>query len=227
MKYDPVDHEARAVAHMAKQILDEEDGRAVEALDKFLTRKGMSRAAFDAIMNAQRAPMDDETYEAILALVSEAEMDKAILAKEIRAAGVSPHSMGAIVPVIPCPDCDPGEHLTDAEREAIFKLGRQSGKTDTVTENMRQHHERISMSTAVAPAPLDLKTLRAAAEALHNATIPITEAKRRMMEAMENLTPAQIPLVQRELRKMLDKHGPVLPPNRAQRRQAAKARRRA
>lgn len=83
------------------------------------------------------------------------------------------------------------------------------------------------MSTAVAPAPLDLKTLRAAAEALHNATIPITEAKRRMMEAMENLTPAQIPLVQRELRKMLDKHGPVLPPNRAQRRQAAKARRRA
>lgn len=32
MTNDPVDHEARAVAHMAKQIRDEEDERALEEL---------------------------------------------------------------------------------------------------------------------------------------------------------------------------------------------------
>lgn len=90
------------------------------------------------------------------------------------------------------------------------------------------------MSTAVAATfqanygpKLDLRALRAAAQALHDASVPLDEAKRRMMAAMEKLTPAEIPLVQRELQKMLVKNGPARPVNRAQRRQAKKARRRA
>ena len=34
MTNDPVDHEASAVAQMANQIRDEEDGRAMEALER-------------------------------------------------------------------------------------------------------------------------------------------------------------------------------------------------
>lgn len=184
----------------------------------------------------------------------------------------NPHSMGAMVEDRPCPDCEPHkefsaeatkqafeamarrEHhlgpiveMTDDMREALFKMGRRSGKTEMATEYMeymREHPEELikmlaqregmSLSTAVEATfqanygpKLDMKALRAAAAALHDASVPLDEAKRRMMAAMEKLTPDEIPLVQRELQKMLVKNGPARPVNRAERRQVAKARRRA
>lgn len=292
-KYDPVDHETRAVKRMADQILEEEDARALEKLDEFakylcdmeslttkLTRMGEQTIRVDSIL------MSKESYEdivrgalgtsmsfstsdirALTDAMAEAERDRANLdiansvADEIRAARVSPYSMGAIVSDPACPDCELCEPLTSEQRDAIIRLGRQSGKTEMATEFMRQQMEasmlsvgrtiRLSdtgdwevvpqrqndggRSTAVAaafqanygPEKLDLKVLRAAAESLHDMSVPLDEAKRRMMEAMENLTPAEIPLVQRELQRALAENGPARPVNRAQRRQVAKARRRA
>ena len=262
---NPVDHEAEAVAHMAKQIREEEDERIRAALNGIATRDPESMSAWMTRMGEQ--PMRVSTM-----LMSEASY------QDIVGPERNP-SMGAIVGHTPCPDCEPCEHrapdsregfsddetkrafelvaqrerhlgpiveMTDETRDAIFKLGRQSGKTETVTELMRENpeavlplpqHEGMSHSTAVAQAfranygptseRLDIRVLRAAAEALHNTSVPLDEAKQQMMDAMENLTPDEIPLVQRELQKMLVKNGPARPINRAERRQVAKARRRA
>lgn len=253
MTHEPVDHETPAVAHMAKQIRDEEDERVIAVLDRIAAREGES---FDTKMTR----MGEQPIRVGSILMSEASYRDIVhldtansAADEERGAMDNPHSMGAMIAHAPCPECEP---LTDAERETLFKMGRQSGKTETVTELMRQsfehsklsvntpippeavlmvgHREGMSMSTAGSAAfhanygpKLDLRALRAAAEALHNASVPLNEAKQRMMDAMENLTPEEIPLVQRELQRMLVKNGPARPVNRAQRRQAMKARRRA
>lgn len=257
MTNDPVDHEASAVAHMAKQIRDEEDGRAMEALERLAARESESES-FAIKMN--RAGAQPTTVDSML--MSEASYRDIVhlgiangVADEERArmaAEDSPHSMGVMVSDTPCPDCEP---VTEDMRKVLIGLGRQSGKTEMVTELMRQsfehsklsvntpippevlmvgHREGMSTSTALAASfqanygpKLDLRALRAAAQALHDASVPLDEAKRRMMAAMEKLTPAEIPLVQRELQKMLVKNGPARPVNRAQRRQAKKARRRA
>jgi hypothetical protein len=240
MSDEIVDHEARAVTHMSKEIRDEEDDRVRAVLDKLLVRNPESFAA-------QMARMGEQPITVGSMLMSEASYQDVVnmniangVADEERAKMDNPHSMGAMVHDAPCPECEP---LTDEQREALIRLGRQSGKTERVTEYMQEHSEAVlqvghregmSLSTAAAVAfhanygpKLDLKALRAAAEALHNASVPLEEAKQRMMDAMDKLTPAEIPLVQRELQKMLVKHGPARPVNRAQRRQAQKARRRA
>lgn len=240
MTHEPVDHEAEAVTHMAKQIRDEEDARVIAVLDKIAARESESFATKMTRMGNQPIRvgsilMSEASYRDIVHL------DTAnSAADEEWGARDNPHSMGAMVADAPCPDCEP---IPEDVREALIRLGRQSGKTEMVTELMREnpeavlmvgHREGMSMSTAVSAAfqanygpKLDLKALRAAAEALHNASVPLNEAKQRMMDAMENLTPEEIPLVQRELQRMLVKNGPVRPVNRAERRQAAKARRRA
>lgn len=240
MTHEPVDHETPAVAHMAKQIRDEEDERVIAVLDRIAAREGES---FDTKMTR----MGEQPIRVGSILMSEASYRDIVhldtansAADEERGAMDNPHSMGAMVADAPCPDCDP---IPEDVRKALIRLGRQSGKTEMVTELMREnpeaalmvgHREGMSLSTAVSAAfqanygpKLDLKALRAAAEALHNASVPLNEAKQRMMDAMENLTPEEIPLVQRELQRMLVKNGPVRPVNRAERRQAAKARRRA
>lgn len=239
MTNDPVDHEARAVAHMAKQIRDEEDERALEELlmaelinvaaqvdadakamveldrlaarepENFatkMTRAGAQPTRVDSILMSE-ASYRDIVHLGIANGVADEERAK-------MAAGANPHSMGAMVEDTPCPDCEPREHP-----EALLMVG---------------HREGMSTSTALAASfeanygpKLDMRALRAAAQALHDASVPLDEAKQRMMDAMEKLTPADIPVVQRELQKMLVKNGPARPVNRAQRRQVKKARRRA
>lgn len=262
------DHEAEAVAHMANQIRDEEDERVMAVLDKIAAREPESFATFLARMGDQPMTvgsvlMSEASYRDIVHL------DTAnTVADEMREALDNPHSMGAMVADTPCPDCGPCEEFSaestkqafetmaqrdihlgpllevpEDVRDALFKMGRRSGKTRMVTELMREnleavlmvgHRAGMSRSTSEAvfqasygpPETFDIQKFRAAAEALHNASVPLEEAKQRMMDAMEKLTHDQIPLVQREL-KALVKNGPARPVNRAERRQAKKARRRA
>lgn len=236
MGYEPVDHEARAVAHMAKQIRDEEDQTALEELlmAELINVAAQVDADAKAMVELDRlAAREPENFATKMTragaqptrvdsmLMSEADYRDIVhlgitngVADEERARMDNPHSMGAMVEDTPCPDCEPREHP-----EALLMVG---------------HREGMSTSTALAASfeanygpKLDMRALRAAAQALHDASVPLDEAKQRMMDAMEKLTPDQIPLVQRELQKMLVKNGPARPVNRAQRRQVKKARRRA
>lgn len=180
-KYKPVANEAPAVAHMAKQIRDEEDERVLAKLNDLLGQgdEGESFTAKLALVGGHPTTVDSM-------LMSEADYQDITLDGAV---DTNPHSM--------------------------------------VTEDMRREWGAVSERMSQAAAQFNLKVLRAAAESLHNTSVPLEEAKRRMMEAMEKLTPADIPVVQRELQKMLVKNGPARPVNRAQRRQVKKARRRA
>ena len=148
--------------------------------------------------------------------------------------------MGAMVNDPPCPECEPCAHTAEEHRIAVG-LGRQLGKTRMVKEYMRYkadeaiavgHKTGMSTATTVAvaemafPEKFDLKRFRQAAEALHTNGVSVAEAKQQMMAAMANLTPEEIPLVERELARIRETYLP-LPLNRAERRRAAKARRRA
>lgn len=217
-KYEPVAHrEHPAVAGMALEIREEEDERILAKLNELLAH-GDEGESFTAKM----ARVGEHPTRVDSMLMSEADYQDIVhlgiangVADEERAkmAGeANPYSMGARVEDSPCPDCEPVP-------EAVLMVG---------------HREGMSTNTAVAATfqanygpKLDMRVLRAAAAALHDASVPLDEAKRRMMEAMEKLTPDEIPLVQRELQKMLVKNGPARPVNRAQRRQVKKARRRA
>lgn len=154
--------------------------------------------------------------------------------------------MGAMVNDPPCPECEPCAHTAEEHRIAVG-LGRQLGKTRMVKEYMRYKADeaiavghKTGMSTAATtvavfehadgpvapPEKFDLKRFRQAAEALHTNGVSVAEAKQQMMAAMANLTPEEIPLVERELARIRETYLP-LPLNRAERRRAAKARRRA
>ena len=198
MTSEPVDHEANAVAE-----LDELAAREPENFATGRARAGAQPTRVDSMLMSE-ADYRDIVHLGIANGVADEERAK-------MAGEANPYSMGAMVDDTPCPDC---EHP-----DAVAMVG---------------HREGMSRSTAVEQVyrynygpKLDLRVLRAAAEALHDASVPLDEAKRRMMAAMEKLTPEEIPLVQRELQKMLVKNGPARPVNRAQRRQAQQARRRA
>jgi hypothetical protein len=237
-----VDYERIAVDFMKGEILKIEDERALAALEEYASRSPESFSAKMTRMGNQPRRVDtvfmsEATYREVVSMSAD---NSATLN------GVNTHSMGTLVPHVECPDCEPCEHLTEEQRETLIKMGRQIGKTETLTELVRKHPEEVLMvghkagmsrqealkqmfSANYGPDPekINLKAIRAAAESLHNATVPLEEAKQRMMDAMEKLTPEEIPLVQRELQRALVKLGPPRPVNRAQRRQVAKARRRA
>lgn len=171
-------------------------------------------------------------------------MAELMVAPESRPSWVHTPADTAKIPHRVTPD---GQPVPQSDAEEAFKIGRRSGKTELTTELMRQDPTYVlglpqkagmshSAAAAVfhaaygAPDGFDMEKFRAAAQSLHDATVPLAVAKQRVMDAMEKLSPEDIPVVQRELARLRAAHIPLdpaaIPRNRAERRRAAKKARR-
>lgn len=111
--------------------------------------------------------------------------------------------------------------VSHVEKNLTLMLGQKSGMSQ-------------SAATAVFNAAygregenFEARTFQAAVDSIHDRTVPISEAKQRMMDALAKLSPEETRVLHRELQRALAQHVATMPRNRAERRRAAKGRRRA